>query len=273
MPLDVRPLWNFADPEASEARFREAASRATGDEALIYETQVARAIGLRRDFDGARAVLAALQPRLANAGAGAQAWYLLEYARSLVSAAHDVDALTPEARAEARHTYLAAHDLARAAACDAVAVDALHMMAFVDTEPEEALEWGRKALAIAESSDQPDAKRWEASLRNNVGYALHQLGRFPEALGEFERALGLREAADDAGATRAARWMVAWTLRALGRLEEAMTLQLRLEAECSAAGEPDSYVFEELELLHRALGHEEEADRYAAVLRGERPAT
>jgi tetratricopeptide (TPR) repeat protein len=271
MPLDVRPLWNFADPEGSEARFRAAAARATGDEALIYETQVARTFGLRRDFVGARELLAALEPRLAAAGHEARAWYALELGRAFVSAAHAEEDVTGEARAVAREAYQSAHDLARAAGCDAVAIDALHMMAFVDATPEAALDWGRKALALVDASDQPDARRWEASLRNNAGYALHQLGRYEEALEEFTKAAQFREAGSDAAATRAAHWMVAWTLRSLQRFPEALAIQLRLEQECEAAGEPDSYVYEELELLHRGLGQDEEADRYAALLRNAGP--
>ena len=55
----------------------------------------------------------------------------------------------------------------------------------------------------------PPARKWEASLRNNVGYALHQLQRYDEALAQFQQAVVLRERADDAEATRAAHWMVA----------------------------------------------------------------
>jgi hypothetical protein len=58
--------------------------------------------------------------------------------------------------------------------------------------------------------------------------------------------------------------MIAWNLRAMGRLEEALEIQLRLEKECEAAGEPDPYVFEELEALYRLLGNLERAEFYAA---------
>ncbi len=57
--------------------------------------------------------------------------------------------------------------------------------------------------------------------------------------------------------------MIAWTLRALERLQEALEIQLRLEKECDQAGEPDPYVFEELELLYRALNNGEQASFYA----------
>jgi hypothetical protein len=50
----------------------------------------------------------------------------------------------------------------------------------------------------------------------------------------------------------------------MGRLLEALAIQLRLEKECDATGEPDPYVFEELEHLYRALQDTERADFYAA---------
>ena len=130
-------------------------------------------------------------------------------------------------------------DEARAARLDNLAIDAIHMFAFIDTAPAEQLEWGRQALAVVEASTQPAAKRWEASIRNNIGYALHQLGRYEEALQQFRLALELRERGTDADATRAAHWMIAWTLRAMGKAEEALQIQLRLEREADAAGRPD----------------------------------
>ena len=39
--------------------------------------------------------------------------------------------------------------------------------------------------------------------------------------------------------------------------------QLRLEKECDEVGEPDPYVFEELELLYKALNNKEKAKFYA----------
>ena len=105
-----------------------------------------------------------------------------------------------------------------------MAIDALHMLAFVDTEPADQLKWGQRALAIALASSQPSAKNWEASLRNNVGYALHELGRYEEALDQFKQAVVLRERGTDPQAIRIAYWMVGWTLRALNRVDEALAI-------------------------------------------------
>jgi tetratricopeptide (TPR) repeat protein len=84
--------------------------------------------------------------------------------------------------------------------------------------------------------------------------ALHALGRYDEALAEFEAALRLRESAGDAEAIRIAWWTIAWTYRALGRRDEALAIQERLAAECEAVAATDPYVLEELALLRGETG-------------------
>lgn len=263
MTLDLDALWDFGQPELSEQRFRAALESAAGDEALVLRTQIARTHGLRKDFASARRLLAEIEPKLPGAGPEARARHALELGRTCASAVHPPEAQTDEARSLARASFLHALEIAREARLDALAIDALHMLAFVDTAPADQLRWGREALTVVEASDQPAARKWEGSLRNNIGYALHQLGRLDEALSEFQRAVAIREGGTDSEATRVARWMVAWTLRALGRFEEALAIQLRLERECEAAGAPDPYVFEELERLYREAGDEARALAYS----------
>ncbi|HUP09734.1 MAG TPA: tetratricopeptide repeat protein [Caldimonas sp.] len=260
--VDVDALWDD-DPAVAEAHFRAALANASGDDALILETQIARTYGLRRDFAQARRILDDVEPRLARAGAEARARYALELGRTLASATHPPETQTDATRAAARSAYESAASIARDAGLDALRVDALHMMGFVDTQPADQLRWARAALAVAQASSQPAARRWEASLRNNAGYALHELGRYEEALVEFRMALALREQGTNAQATRIAWWMVAWTLRALGRDDEALDIQLRLERESVAAGTPDPDVFEELEILYRQRGDTARAAAYA----------
>lgn len=262
--IDLAPLWAYDKPELSEQRFRAALPTANAEDALILQTQIARTYGLRGNFTRAREVLAAVEPQLATASAEAKVRYALEFGRTLVSATHPPASQTAQAREQARAAYLGAFEVAKANQLDALAIDALHMLAFVDTAPADQLKWAREALKVTDASTQPDVKRWEASLRNNAGYALHQLGRFEEALAEFKTALMLRQRGTDEEAIREAHWMIAWTLRALKRSDEALTIQLRLERECDAAGAPDRYVFEELEALYRAKGNTERADHYAA---------
>jgi tetratricopeptide (TPR) repeat protein len=262
MAIDLNPLWNFDNPAQSEQRFRAALATATGDDAIILQTQIARSFGLRGDFAKAREILKDLEPKLPGAGVEARARHALELGRTYASATHPPEALSSEARERARASYKQAYEIARRGDLDGLAVDALHMLAFVDTEPADQLKWGQEALAIAQASPQPAAKKWEASLRNNIGYALYQLGRYDEALDQFKQAVVLREKGEDVEATRIAHWMVAWTLRALNRIDEALAIQSRLEREREAARAPSAYVFEELELLYRAKGDPERADHY-----------
>ncbi len=261
MALDLQALWSFGDPALSEQRFRAALATATGDDALVLQTQIARSFGLRKDFEQARAVLSGIKPMLDGAGFEARSRWALEWGRSYASATHDPP--SPDDRERARAAYLDALAIARAGGLDGLAIDAIHMLAFVDTAAADQLKWGREALALVQASSQPEAQRWQGSIRNNIGMALHKLGRHEEALAEFERALSVREQGGNASAIRIAHWMIAWTLRALNRPAEALAIQLRLERENDAAGTPDVYVFEELELLYRAQGDEGLAQRYA----------
>lgn len=263
VPIDVASMWDFKHPEVSEQRFRSALQGAVGDDALILQTQIARTFGIRKDFTTAREWLTNIEPSMATAGAEARVRYQLELGRTYASATHAPEMLTADAKERARAAYNEALQTAQAAHLDGLAIDAIHMLAFVDTSPEDQLKWAQKALAVVEGSTQPEAKRWEASIRNNLGYALHQLGRYDEALQQFNEAVVLRERGTDAGTVRVAYWMVAWTLRAMQRNDEALAIQLRLERECDAAGDPDPYVFEELETLYRAAGNAERAEFYA----------
>jgi tetratricopeptide (TPR) repeat protein len=263
MAIDIGPLWDFDHPEVSEQRFREALISAAPDDQLILQTQIARTYGLRRDFARARSTLEMIEPTIQGASPQARVRHALELGRTYASATHTQGSVTSEEKDIARTQYSRALDIAKGARLDALAIDAVHMLAFVDTAPADQLRWAQAALALVEQTSQPDAKKWEASIRNNTGYALHQLGRFAEALEQFEIALALREQGTNAQATLIARWMIAWTLRAMGRVKEALDMQLKLEGACAALGKPDQYVFEELELLYRQTGDTARADGYA----------
>ena len=272
MALDVAPLWNFSDPAASEKRFRDALATASGDDAIELQTQIARSWGLRGDFDQARRILAEVETRIARAGASAQVRYHLELGRTYVSAAHSPEQVTPEARETARRAYTAAFETARTARLDYLALDALHMMPFVDVAPAAQLAWNEKALAYMEASPQAEAKKWEGSLRNNVGYAHQLAGRYDEALAQYRLSLAAYERDGRTVNARIAWWMIAHALRLQGKVTEALAIQQRLEREWDAVGEPDPYVYEELEALYRQAGDAARADAYAAKLKAPRPA-
>ena len=232
-------MWDFADPAASERRFREALAAAQGDLALELETQIARTYSLRKRFAEAHETLERVAPRLAGAGARPRVRYLLERGRSFNSAGD---------KAAARPLFLQAWELAHAANEEYLAIDAAHMVAIVEGG-EHALRWNLMALPLAEKALDPEARRWRAALLNNIGQELNALGRHEEALGYLERALEAYRERGDKGTIRIARWMVAHTLRLLGRGDEALAMQLALKRELDAEGVADPHVQDELEKL------------------------
>jgi len=239
-----RSLWDFGDPVGSEQAFVDAAAGATGDEALLYETQRARALTLQRRFDDAGAVLDAVAAQLADGPSELVAWYALERGR-WVRSSGDPDGSTPWFQQS-----LAA---AQAVGHDDLIVDAMHMLGIV-VPGEAGLDWNRQAIAVAQASRDPLARKWQGSLLNNTGWSLHELGRFDEALVLFEDALAYHLAAGNAGPTLIARWTVARCLRSLGRLDEALVIQHELLQHHSEAGTTDGYVTEELGELLLAKG-------------------
>jgi tetratricopeptide (TPR) repeat protein len=233
--IDPRPLWDFDDPTSSGERFLDAAERADEPDRTSWLTQYVRALGLRERYDEAHRVLDGLRPEEPEA----TCYVALERGRVLRSSGHPDDA---------RPLFEQASDLASLAGLEALHVDALHMVALV-APPEEQPAIHEQALAIARSSSDQQARDWDASLLNNIGMTYADAGDFEAALASFEEALVARERIGDPERIRVAKWMIAWSLRNLGRRDEALEMQRALKAELESVGGTDEYVDEELVLL------------------------
>ncbi|MGV3614542.1 MAG: tetratricopeptide repeat protein [Fimbriimonas sp.] len=233
---DIDALWDFGDPATSEARFRELA------EGLDYPfhaealTQVARALGLQGKFDEAETFLDEASHQGDMAGMRAT----LERGR-LRNSGGDRDG--------ASRLFVEALRQAEALGTDFYAVDAAHMLG-IACDGDDALEWTRTAISIATESPDPRAQGWLGSLYNNLGWNLHDLGRYDEALEIFERALALRQEQGDPERIHQARWCIARCLRSLGRVEEALAIQEHL----TATHPKDIYVDAEIVECRRELG-------------------
>ena len=269
MAADIMALWDYKNPALSEQRFRAALATASGDEALILQTQIARTYVFRKDFQKARDMLHPVELQLQSAGAEVQVRYWLELGRTYSSHQHSQESQTTEAKGSARMAFEKALTTAQQAQLDGLAIDAIHMFVFIDTAPEDQVKRGQQALSLVETSNQPEAKRWEASVRSNLGEALYELGRYEDALRHFKKAVLLREQASTPGAARDAHWHVARVLRMQKHYEQALAIQLGLERESEAMGDPKPYIFEELALLYHALGSAERAKHYAALAKAQ----
>ncbi len=260
-PPDFDALWDYGDPAATEAKFREVQGK-NDEQSLDYRlqlaTQIARTHSLRSQFDEAHALLDDVEKALTDDTGIARVRYLLERGRTFNSAGDK-----QRARALFVHAWLLAQELGE----DFHAVDAAHMVAIAD--PGEAMKWNQDALELAEKSADERARNWRGSLYNNIGWTHFDAGKYDEALAIFERALAFRKEQGKAGSIRVARWCIARTWRAQGKLEEALAEQRKLHEEATAAGAPDPYTLEEIaECLH-ALGRTEEARPFFAQAHAE----
>ena len=134
----LRPLWDFDDFDASEARFRAQLEEETTDAGRAEVlTQLARVEGLRDEFERCDELLDE-----AEALGGVTARLLLERGRRERSSGRDGAGLAE---------FLQAFELAQASGEDVLAVDAVHMLALVD----DAEGWTARGIEIAGASEDP----------------------------------------------------------------------------------------------------------------------
>ncbi|MFQ5731376.1 MAG: tetratricopeptide repeat protein [Planctomycetaceae bacterium] len=256
---DFDALWDYDDPAGTGAKFRDLLDAA--DDSLRNTdwhwqllTQIARAQGLQRAFDAAHETLNGVESQLGDASAATRIRCLLERGRAFNSSGQP---------GRARPLFLEAWETGRSAGEDGFAVDAAHMLGIVES-PGEALEWNRKALELATSSNQTSARKWAGSLHNNIGWAHFGNNDYETALKHFEGALRCRTEEQDESGVRIARWCIAKTQRLLGRVDEALAAQRQLDAEWQTVGRPDPYVSEELGECLLALDRADDATPYFA---------
>lgn len=193
MPDRLRPLWDFDDLDATEARLREQLAEVL--------TQLARVQGLRDDFDGCEQLLREAE-QLAGDGV-ARVRVDLERGRKLRSSGEGLAAVPLFESAFAR-------------ACELrefwFAGDAAHMVAISD--PERMLEWTERGLELGER--EPDAAYWAGPLLNNLGWWHYERGEYGQALEVFRRALEVRKR--DPGNPQA----IVWAQEAIDETEKAL---------------------------------------------------
>ncbi len=249
-PLDA--LWDFDDPVATESRFREFLETCeSNDERAECMTQIARSLGLQRKFDEAHEVLDSAAA-LMSAGSRAQVRYMLERGRVINSGG---------GRIASRQVFHQAVEAAKILGEDELTADAMHMLGIVE-DGEDSLNWNLKTIQFCESSDDPKAKKWLASLYNNTGWSLFELKRLDEALGLFRKAHTVRESRGQVREEQIARWCIGRCLRAMDRNDEAFEIQTQLFKEM---GDSDQFVCEELAELYALRIDFGSAAKYARI--------
>lgn len=166
-------LWDFDDPEGSEARLR----RAIVDEPSPLcrrelRTQLARALGLQGRFSEAHGILDALDPDDPRVGVRVA----LERGRLHNSAGAPEEA--------ARHFTRAAERSVGDPALVFLHLDALHMLAIA--EPDRAEDWTARAVETLAGVRDARTLRWLVGLHHNLGWTRFDAGDLEGARAAFE---------------------------------------------------------------------------------------
>lgn len=180
MPDRLRPLWDFQDVDASEARLRAQLAREESDVGRAEVlTQLARVHSLRDEFDACEGLLQQAET-LAAGDELVGIRIELERGRKLRSSGDG---------AAAAPVFESAFERACRRGEYWFAGDAAHMVAI--SVPEKIVEWTERGLDLAGS--QSDAAYWAGPLLNNLGWHYFEAGDHQRALDVFERALEVRK--------------------------------------------------------------------------------
>jgi len=252
---DFDAAWNFNDPAATRKAFEEMLA-AHPDAPLPWRlelrTQIARTHSLARHFDEAHALLDAVDAELVaiDGHARVEIRSALERGRCHNSAGD---------KAAARPLFEQAWTAARGSGLDGLAVDAGHMVAIAAMGTDDELPWGRKALALAESSSQPRARKWRGSLYNNIGWSLHDRGDYQGALAMFDKQIVVRRETGEEPALRVSLWARARVLRSMKQHDEALAVLNAIVETYGDDATNDGFVHEELAENLLATGKDAEA--------------
>lgn len=257
---DFDAWWDYQNPDATEEKFQELLKKPEVSENKSYHcqllTQIARTKGLQRKFEQSHQTLDQAQQLIDDTHSVEQVRYLLERGRAFRSSG-DPDA--------ARPLFHHAWELGNRLNEDFYAIDAAHMMAFVEP-PEKELEWNLKALDQVEKTKDEKAKKWAGSLYNNIGWTYHDAGEYEKALALFEKALDYQEQQNNIHRIHIAKWCLARALRSLDRIKESLKIQQVLLKDIESETVPDNgYVHEELGECLWLLDRKDEARPYFAL--------
>lgn len=241
----IDALWDFSNPAETERKFRDLLAETGSPE---VRTQIVRTLSLQRKFEEAQAELDLVPVEPGNC--------LLLSRRALEQGRILNSSGKPE---EARPHFELALAAAERGGHEYYAVDAAHMVA-ITLSGDDALRANERALNMARMANDGRARKWRASLLNNLGWTYVELEQYDKAWEILAEAVPVREEMGALEPIRIAKYSVAFVERCMGRTEDALRQQDQLKAE----GWIDAYNELERSRCLKALGRDDEA-RIAAL--------
>jgi tetratricopeptide (TPR) repeat protein len=244
-------LWDYANPAATEQKFREVLRLTEHSGDISYRgqllTQIARTEGLQRKFNQSHATLDRVEGILTPDLTLAKSRYLLERGRVFNSSGKPETAMP---------LFVDAFEVASINGHARYAVDAIHMIAIAERDPAKQVEWNLKGIALVEGD--PTQAGWLHALYNNIGESYAALSDYQNAYSYFHKLSQLQKA------TRGEADMYtvkdeARMLRLLGRPEQSLELMEPIARKHAMSGARDGWVEEELAEALEALRRHEEA--------------
>ena len=251
-------LWDYNKPGETEKKFRklipEAEKLKDKSKYLELLTQIARTEGLQRRFEDAHKTLDKAMKMILPEHITPRIRYMLERGRVYNSS---------KETEKAAEIFNAAFQQAVKYQEDFYAIDAAHMMGIAEKE-EESLKWNEIAIGMAEESKDKRANGWLGSLYNNTAWTYHDMKQYEKALELFEKNVKWHsERNSNQKMISIARWSVARTLRSMGKINEALEIQMELEREMNEKQiENGGYNYEEIGECLLLLNKKEEAKPY-----------
>ncbi len=251
----IRDVWDFSDPAASETAFRELAedAEAAGESAYAAEvmTQVARTYSLRREMDQANAILDEVDAGPQGQVPVVRVRSLLERGRTLNSSGQGEAALP---------LFEDAWQLASENGEGFLAGDAIHMLGIV-AGLEQEQHWMNVLVQYIADNPGNGADYWLAAMHNNLGWTYFFADDFANAEAQFIASRAAYEAQGNKHyQVLIADYSIGKAMRMQGNCEDALALQ---EATYTSVreefDEEDQYVAEEIALCRAALGDAEGA--------------
>ncbi|HRE40834.1 MAG TPA: hypothetical protein PLG90_05840 [Ignavibacteria bacterium] len=250
-------LWDYDNPSETETKFRNILPEIekSGDKDLIAQlyTQIARTYGLRSKFDYAHSTLDSVLKMLDENTPVAEVRYMLERGRTYRSSGN------PD---KSRSFFLEAYQKSVERDLDYHAVDAAHMMVIIE-KGDEALKWNDIAIRDAENSDDIETKGWLGSLYNNAGWTYFDMKNYEKSLDYFNKNVIWHTEKKTNKGLRIAKWSVARVNREVGKIEDALNIQLELLNDINEGRyEQDGYVYEELGELYLLKNETDKSKEY-----------